>query len=215
MTRMMRAVVLAPLGALFFVAAWWLWFAVPELTIENMDELANDRSYAWLSRAPGIPFGLGLVCIISSAWLVWRQSRISLLQREHPSAIVIEVSVSKEARREHSSIFLSRDSAWSYILLVRDRSISLWAGLPPRPEVFVEAASVRTFEYDEPSAQSHGAPAEIVLEWMDGGTRRRLSLAPIGAGLRGISAPPPARTADAVQRGRELVGLDEVVEQAD
>ncbi|MGA7146874.1 MAG: hypothetical protein WBX17_00085 [Microbacterium sp.] len=69
---------LAPLGALFFVAAWWLWFAVPELTIENMDELANDRSYAWLSRAPGIPFGLSLVCIISSAWLVWRQSRISL-----------------------------------------------------------------------------------------------------------------------------------------
>lgn len=207
---MVRAIILAVLGLLFFVVAWWMWSSVPELTMENMDELVNDRSYAWLSRAPGIPFGLGLVCLVSSAWLAWRQSKISLLRREYPSAIVIEVEVSKESRREHASAFHSRDSAFSYVLLMRESSISLWAGLPPRLEVFVEASALRAFGCDERAARGGTKKSGIVLEWNDGETRRRLSLAPIGGGLRGISAPPPALTAAAVQRGRELIGFQSV-----
>jgi hypothetical protein len=177
------------------------------LTVENVDELLDDRANAWLSRIWGLPLGVGLAFLLNSAWLVWLQSRISLLRRDHPSAIVVEVSVSKAAKRELASVFLSGATAWSCSLLVRKGSISLWAGLPPRPEVVVEARDVRAFEYDRGS--SHGrAAAAIVLEWDDGASRRHVSLAPIGSGLRGLSAPPFELTATAVQRGRELIGLE-------
>lgn len=206
MTRMVRALVLAALGALLLVLAWWLDSRVPELTVENMDELVDD---GWIrrSRVPLYPLALGVLFILASAWLLWRQILVSAVRREHPCAVVIEVSVSKEARRGLSSVFLSRSSAASYILLIRDSSISLWAGLPPRPEVFVEARDVRTFEYDEHSANGATA-AQIVLEWNDGHNLRRLLVDPIGWGLRGISPPPPALTAAAVHRGRLLTGLE-------
>lgn len=209
MTRIgLRALVLLPLGVVLIAFALWIWSTVPELTVENMDELVDDRSYVWLSRAPAIPSGLGLGCVISSLWLLWRQSRISVLRREHPSAIFIEVSVPKGARRELSSVFLSSASAWSYILQVREDSISLWAGLPPRPEIFIEATAVRAFEHEERLAHGRTTATQIVVEWNDGQTGRRLSLAPIGGGMLGQSAPAPALTAAAVQRGRELMGLE-------
>ncbi len=207
---MVRALVLALLGALLIAVGVWFLSIVPELTLENMDELPDDGSYRRLAQLPGAPLGLGVGCILASGYLIWRQSRIASLTGEHRSAIAIEVSVSKETRRELSSLFMSRDPAWSYVLLVREGSISLWAGLPPRPEVFIETAAIRTFAHNDRSEHDRRAPAQIVLEWNDGGTDRRLSVDPTGWGLRGLSAPPPAVTSAAVQRGRELLGLGEV-----
>ena len=204
MTRMVRALVLLVLGALLVVLGVLWWSALPEMTMENVDELSGDRTY----RLPGVPLGLGVGCILSSAWLAWRQSRVGLLRREYPGAVFIEVTVSKEAKRELASVFLTRGTPWSYILLVRDNSISLWAGLPPVPEIFVETAALRAFEYEEGPPQGPSSTAPILLEWIDGETHRRVNLSPIGAGLRGMSAPRRAVTLDAVQRGRELIGLE-------
>lgn len=205
MTRMVRALVLAALGALLLVTGLWLESRVPELTVENMDQLVDD---GWIrqSRVPLYPLAFGVVLMLGSTWLFWRQILISAVRREHPSGIAIEVTVSKEAKRGLSSDFLSKDTAASYILLIRKSSISLWAGLPPRPEVFVEAVDIRAFEYDERSA--NGRAAQIVLEWNDGQNVRRLCVDPIGWGLRGLSPPPLALTAAAVQRGRALIGLE-------
>ncbi|WP_133541771.1 hypothetical protein [Microbacterium sp. BK668] len=176
-----------------------------------MDELIDAGWLRW-SRAPAIPFGLGVAFLLVSAWLFWRQALISAVRREHPSGVVIEVSVSKEARRELASVFLSRDSSWSYMLLVRESSISLQAGLPPRSEVFVEARCLRALEYTTKSTPSGTGAGQIILEWSEGVTRRRLEMAPIGWGLRGLSAPPEALTLADIQRGRNLIGLVAIAE---
>lgn len=203
-----RAAVLAPLGALFIVWALWIWSTVPELTIDNVDEMINDRSYAVLSRIWAIPLAIGVVFLIASVWLAWRKTRTSMLGATYPSAIAIEVSVSKEGKRELASISPSTASAWLHVLLIDEGSVSLWTGLPPRVEVTVNAVDVRKLEYGERFERGRTMTVCIELEWNDGHTLRRLSLAPIGGGLLGNSAPRQVLTAAAVQRARELIGFE-------
>ncbi|QIG39116.1 hypothetical protein G5T42_06120 [Microbacterium sp. 4R-513] len=213
MTRIgVRAALLAPLGVLFLLLAARLYHIVPELTMDNMDELLANRSYTRLSRAFAFPLGIGLGLILASVILIWRRVRIALIKAAHPSAIVLEVTISKEAKKELALSAPALASAWSHVLVIRENSISLWSGLPPQHKEFIEAAQIRTLEYVNVSPRGRARADRIVLEWTDvlewrsDDVTRRLELTPIG-GLLGNSAPASALTAHAVESAQKLLAL--------
>lgn len=207
----LRAALLALLGVLFLLLAMRLYFIVPELTIDNVDELTANPSYSRLSRAFGFPLALGLASILASASLAWRTARLSLIKAAHPSAILFEVSLSKKAKKELAHSTPSLASPWSSVLVIRENSISLWSDLPPQPKEFVEAAHVRTFEYAEGHTLGRARDRQIILEWTDvpewksNNVNRRLELDLIGGGLLGNSAPAATLTAKAIERAQELL----------
>jgi len=213
MTRIgLRAGVLAVLGVLLCLVSWWLWSLVPEMTIDNFEDLIDNPEYRFVSRLWWLPSALALVCLVSTLWLSWRRARIAAVMSEYPDAVVIEVEVPKHYKDELERASVAKSTAWSHGLVLREGVVSLYTGLPPRPEIVVDAHAVRRLEYDPAFREELPTPGAIVLEWYDESAEvdRRLVLRPIGGGLLGQTAPRWAHTSDAVSRGRELVGLPDV-----
>lgn len=212
--------VLIPVGVVLIWIGVALWSSVPELTIDNVDELIDDRRYAVLSRAWPVPFAMGVVCLISSALLGLRSLRMSLMRAANPSAVLVEVAVSKKSKKQFAVAAPPLSSGWSHVLMIREDSVSLWSGPPLRQKEFIEAAHVLNLEYvGAPGDRvSGGGPISLqwldVLEWKSARADRRLEFVPLGGGPLGNSAPPPRLTADAVHRARALVASAKTNDQA-
>ncbi|SFS17023.1 hypothetical protein SAMN04487846_3428 [Microbacterium sp. cf046] len=207
----LRAAVLIPIGAVLIWTGLVVLSLVPELTIDNVDELLDDRRYVVLSRFWPIPFGLGVSFLLAAGLLALRSWRMSLIKAANPSAVILEVVVSKKSKKEfaHSAPLLS--SGWSHVLMIREDSVSLWSGPPLRQKEYIDAANVRTLEYVDTHERGAVSGGPIILEWTDvlewktADTDRRLELVPIGGGPLGNSALPPRMTADAIWRAGALI----------
>lgn len=211
MSLRLRGAVLTLVGAVLIWISLALWPLVPELTMDNVDELLDDRGYVVISRTWFIPLAFGVCFVIAAALLALRSLRISLMRTANPSAILLEVAVSKNSKKEFAVTAPLLSSGWSHVLMIREDSVSLWSGPPLRQKEFIEAAHVQNLEYvDAPERQVVGGGPIIlewtdVLEWRTARTDRRLELIPLGGGPLGNSAPPPRPTADALHRAWALI----------
>ncbi|MGN6218603.1 MAG: hypothetical protein ACTHNQ_03795, partial [Microbacterium sp.] len=153
----------------------------------------------------------GVCFLIAAALLVMRALRMSLIRAANPSAILLEVTVSKKSKKEFAVTAPYLSSGWSHVLMIREDSVSLWSGPPLRQKEFIEAAHVRNLEYVDAPGRWMGGGGPISLEWTDvlewkrARTDRRLELIPLGGGPLGNSAPPPRLTADATHRAWALI----------
>ena len=182
------------LGAVL-VAAGSVWGAsLPELTVDNVDQLTSDRWYMFSSRWWAAPLSAGLTLLAFWTWLMARRIRLQVVRRASGGFVLDAAATEKTLDNLYWLAGRGDHRPFAIALSVTDSGIGLWSGLLPHQTLFIPAEHVRDIRASEVTARFGRRGMRLGqrgIEFVYDTDRgdRLLSFAILGGGFTGIRSP--------------------------